>query len=548
MAGYSVTYDITMKKKKGDFGMAPVITVKGHIIGKNGGNLSNVDVSCDSGDSTKTDINGNFNLPIHFIRNHDMVVHVTYSKDGYEPITKTYSTFELGKVYTEDNLTLFKKSAPVPSGSKTHEFLIQGHVKTESGSPISGVDVVVNDGNGDDKAKTDNNGFYKVTAHTSEVTNVHAEVTYSKDGYKTITKRYYASYMPKVMTGDVTMKPDVVEHKQTARLVGTVTARYHPGVPVEGAKVTLSPINKSTVTDFQGHFDFSKLNRGQNLTCVVTAQGYKAFTKKITLSNTDDSNILNVQLLRATAGFSGTVTDSNTGLPIEGAKVALSPLNKTTTTYSDGTWHFRNLDYGQSFTCVITAHGYKTFTKKITLSNTRDVNLLSVQLVPVTQQKSTATLSGKVMDLDTGEPIDGAKIVLSPVNKTVATDSNGHWSVSKLNRGQSLTCNITAQGYNAFTKKITLSSTTDTNILNVKLSHVKEVQSKPEKKNSGSDSTPNIMNYAENPADQQLTSNVPMYGENSTGQESKSDKTTYWLIGGIVAAGLIVYLIAKKGK
>ena len=340
MAGYVVTYNVTLIKLRGDFKKAPVITVKGHIIGKYGGNIPDVNVSCDSGDSTKTDINGNFNLPIHFIKNFDMAVRVTYSKDGYEPITKKYSTSELGKVYTEDNLVLnnktpvitvkghvkdksgknlsgvkvssysgdstktdingnftlpiyfedhdqnslfgnyqrvihvifskdgyqtfkiqyptwtrgkvytenniilYKKSEFHPFSPGTQEVLIQGHVKSKDGLPISGANVVANSdnkvwvpganvvANSDNKVQTDDNGFYKVKVTIpipppapeylnrsnnhgipsniygeNSIYSEHVNVTYSAAGYKSIIKHHFAYRLPKVITDDITMEP-----------------------------------------------------------------------------------------------------------------------------------------------------------------------------------------------------------------------------------------------------------------------------------------------------------------------------------------------------
>jgi len=339
-----------------------VLHVSGHIDDENGSPVPSVNITTDLGDSTTSDLMGYYHLDIHATPNTSVTI--TYSKKDYDTYTKKISDIsKVGQSVTY-NVTL-KKEKEKP---KTYEFPIQGHVRTKEGSSIPDVNVVANDGNGNDKTTTDSSGYYKLTVHTSKVTDIGVYVTYSAAAYKTVTKYYFASRLPSTMAGDVTMESNVAPKPQP-----------------------------------------------------------------------------------------------------------------------------------------------------------------------------TAILSGTVTDLNTGKPIVGVNVIISPINKTITTDSNGHWSISPLYRGQSLTCTVSAQGYKPFTHKITLSNTTDTNILNVKLSHVTVVQH-PNIINYSENPNPNITNYAKNP------SNQLDYRYQGTNSQSKRDNTKYWIIGGVVAAGLIAYLIAKKGK
>jgi len=139
-----------------------------------------------------------------------------------QKVIEEVNTTSVSPNQSAGDLTNNSGSSTNNSGSSTTcESLIQGHVRAEGGSPISGVKVMVNDGSGNDGVITDSSGFYQAPAYICGGNNAQLDVTYLKNGYQTVTKFYMTGFMSKVITNDVVMKPDVVKSKQTQSKSGS---------------------------------------------------------------------------------------------------------------------------------------------------------------------------------------------------------------------------------------------------------------------------------------------------------------------------------------
>ncbi len=69
--------------------------------------------------------------------------------------------------------------------------------------------------------------------------------------------------------------------------------------------------------------------------------------------------------------------------------------------------------------------------------------------------ETMGSIYGIVSDMETGEPVRGASVILSPGNQTTVTGSDGHYEFSNLEAGQ-YKLQVSANGYNTNSRQITV--------------------------------------------------------------------------------------------
>ena len=74
------------------------------------------------------------------------------------------------------------------------------------------------------------------------------------------------------------------------------------------------------------------------------------------------------------------------------------------------------------------------------------------------------TISGKVTDVSTGNPLPAAQVTLVPSSKTIQTTEDGTFSFSGLDEGQ-YTVSVQKDGYQANRKNVTVVSGETTDIV-----------------------------------------------------------------------------------
>lgn len=79
----------------------------------------------------------------------------------------------------------------------------------------------------------------------------------------------------------------------------------------------------------------------------------------------EDTNLL---LDDSTNTFSGTVTDSATGLAIDSAKISLTDTTLTTFWYTDTLGFYKGVTFGGSITIFVQKSGYRTDSLRFNLS------------------------------------------------------------------------------------------------------------------------------------------------------------------------------------
>ena len=123
-----------------------------------------------------------------------------------------------------------------------------------------------------------------------------------------------------------------------------------------------------------------------------------------------------IAIIYESGNVDGTVTDSNTGEPIEGAIVSIGDFSDTTGTY--GTYLLEYIPIGiYDITC--TAEGYSDTADVVEVleGQTVTVDFILEPIIPY------GSLNGTVTDANTNEPIEGALITATSQGRVEYTDS-----------------------------------------------------------------------------------------------------------------------------
>ena len=145
----------------------------------------------------------------------------------------------------------------------------------------------------------------------------------------------------------------------------------------------------------------------------------------------------------------GTVTDFSSGEPIGNANVRLNPRGETTLTGMDGTFEFVDLP-SSSYSLSLSKNGYVDLDDDyvIEIENGNSVRR-DLQLNP----NVFCTISGTVIDLYTGDPIQQVLVTLSPIGKNVFTVEDGRFEFVDLDARQ---YTVTAQKTGYITNRKTV--------------------------------------------------------------------------------------------
>lgn len=119
----------------------------------------------------------------------------------------------------------------------------------------------------------------------------------------------------------------------------------------------------------------------------------------------------------------GTVTDHATGELVSNANVRLNPIGETTLTSSDGMFQFTDVPDG-TYSLSLSKNGYVDMDDDyvIEIENGNSVRR-DLQL----SREEFGAISGTVVDLETGEPIESAVVTLSPGGMNIYTGDDGHF-------------------------------------------------------------------------------------------------------------------------
>lgn len=136
--------------------------------------------------------------------------------------------------------------------------------------------------------------------------------------------------------------------------------------------------------------------------------------------------------------ITGTVTDSETGDPIEGATVGIQSQYGigSTTTGPDGTYTFADLRPGE-YEITTSATGYRSSDPvTVTVDSTGNDEVLDIALDPVDEDLESS-LSGTVTNAATGDGLDGVTVTATSSTETYTaiTASDGTYTIESIEPG-----------------------------------------------------------------------------------------------------------------
>ncbi len=283
----------------------------------------------------------------------------------------------------------------------------------ENDEPIGGVSVEVlraDNGNALASATTDTTGSYEAT-FTIEEPDAPDQIRLELSAEGFVDKEVSTGFQPSV-TEDVTLEAASVE----ATVSGAVTENG-TGDPIEGASVTGTRPDGGeqlfeTTTSSDGSYEvtFEVADEPDEVAIQADAQGFEAADTTVSFSEQISAD-LGLQVATTQAIASGTVTNEDTGDPIEGATVTGTRPDGgdqlfQATTSSDGTYDvtFEVADEPSEIEISANADGFEMASQTVTFSG--DISA-SFELPSATTQ---STASGQVTREDNGDPIGGASV------------------------------------------------------------------------------------------------------------------------------------------
>lgn len=253
-----------------------------------------------------------------------------------------------------------------------------------TGQPISDATVHI----GSSELTTDANGKFQVQRWSREDTlNIDAK-GYEPAAVHLADKPQLAKPQPPAMSIDaVPLRPNT--------LSGTVTDAY-TGKPIAGAQAHVTDAISAT-TDTTGHYLLTNVPETFPLT--IVAPDHAQFSENIQRQTSRDV------MLRPNV-LSGTVTNKRSGEPVAGATVKAG--DATATTNAQGVYQLTNVP--ENATVQISADGYSTVQQPLGKTLTLDAALRA------------STITGKLVNSETGEPVKFATIVAQPASDANESD------------------------------------------------------------------------------------------------------------------------------
>jgi hypothetical protein len=241
----------------------------------------------------------------------------------------------------------------------------------------------------------------------------------------------------------------------TGIIKGTVTDEA-TGQPLAGVSVTVSgTFNGTTTTGADGSFVFTGVTPG-SITIAASFAGYSSSTG---LGSAAAGSVLlfsprlSTEAQTGTTGaLTGKIVAGTTANPVAGVIIT---IDGTTAVSSDAQGIFSMSDIAQgSHQLTIIATGYISLSYSVIISGggTTDMGIIMLTV----SASGTTTITGKVTDASTGNPIAFADVSVVGTSLTTKTAIDGSYSISGI--GQ-LVFDIRASisGYNSKVVKITTS-------------------------------------------------------------------------------------------
>lgn len=240
--------------------------------------------------------------------------------------------------------------------------------------------------------------------------------------------------------------------------VAGVIVAADSGTPLVGVDVAIDNSGQvfQAQTDTDGSYEISGLLPGP-LAITAALSGYEPVTTALNVDE-NTSVIFSPRLVltgeaqppSVNSGIIGSILDTQSGLPVEGADVMLSVAGGSENIITDaaGLFAYSNLSAG-TFNVVVSKAGYDQLTFSIDLPIDTIVELNSLRLVPVGFEPSI-NISGTVVDSTTNELLANIPVELETATGILSTvsEADGRFMFEQVS-GDEAVLAIAHQNYNA---------------------------------------------------------------------------------------------------
>ncbi len=375
-----------------------------------------------------TDIGGGFSFSQLVAGNYDLVV----SYPNYT--TKTQAVAVVANQVT--SVTVFLE--PILS-------TIQGNIRDTSTNPIASADILLLNsfGNIVQQTTSDGNGFYQFTSlppssYTIQVT---------KSGFQSASQSI-------ILNANETRTIDFILLTSPGRVVGTVTDQASN--PINGVVVEILDSNQvvvaTTTTNNIGQYEVNALAPGSYLVR-FTATNFIIAVIGFSVA-AGETAIVDATLAPAPGSLQGTVTDGNTGLPLENVNVVVVDHSNVIVAeaFTDANGYYQIPSLApENYSVTFIKSGYAS----TTLGTIISPNMITT--LDVALNTNAGALRGTVTTLD-GTPIENTSIKVFLNNVLVnmtTTDANGSYEINNLGPGV-YTVTATAENFQAKTSGATI--------------------------------------------------------------------------------------------
>lgn len=325
--------------------------------------------------------------------------------------------------------------------------LLKGTVADNNGQPLAGAAVSLV-GNKTYTASTGLAGEFSVSTMDPDT----YAVSLSAAGY--LSQSYSVTILAGVTTdlGTVKLLPS-----PTSGSISGIVTDFVTGNVLAGVAVTVTGVSTwQAVTGSDGTYQIPDVTPGA-VTLSAARTGYGTVTGSGIVTAGGILTFSPGLLALPTRGeIKGTVADSGTGLPIQGASVTISPDPSGTgplATDASGMFAQNNIEPG-TYTISINATNYsgQIYTATIVAGNTTDFGTIALAPMPV-----STTITGTVTDFSTGLPIAGADVFIVGTTTAVKTDSSGSYTLSGISLSDFI-LRASIEGYDSLIFHISLNS------------------------------------------------------------------------------------------
>ncbi len=309
---------------------------------------------------------------------------------------------------------------PTPLPSPKNGTVTGKVVDASTNQPLNGVSVQVLGIGNQGLALTDSTGSFIL----SNIPQGSQAITFFLSGYATATSTVtiVAGSIVNLGTTPLSANPT------TGIIKGTVTDAGN-GLPLEGVAITVAgSFNGTFITGIDGGFIFSNVSPG-NVTINASKTGYYSVTGTGMVA-AGEVLFFNPQLSiwppTHTAGsLKGKVFDGATNKPIEGATIWVTGVPSSTSN-SHGVFLANEIAPG-TYLVTISAAGYTNQNYQTIIIAGVTTDMQTIYLSPSQQ---TTTITGKVTDAASGNPIAGADVTVAGIGLSTKTDSNGTYVIA----------------------------------------------------------------------------------------------------------------------